>query len=136
MASEAKNIATSGAGRPAEQHVPNDVKGEGKCPFSGGTSAHTNRDWWPNQLNLQVLHQQSPLSDPMGEEFDYAKEFQSLDLNAVIKDLHALMTDSQDWWPADFGHYGGLFIRMAWHSAVAPEPASSVLRRSIAGRIT
>jgi catalase-peroxidase len=90
---------------------------EAKCPFTGGTRAHTNRDWWPNQLSLQVLHQNSPLSDPMGEEFDYAEEFKSLDLNAVIKDLHALMTDSQDWWPADFGHYGGLFIRMAWHSA-------------------
>ena len=90
---------------------------EAKCPFTGGARAHTNRDWWPNQLNLQILHQHSPLSDPMGEEFDYAKEFRSLDLNAVIKDLHVLMTDSQDWWPADFGHYGGLFIRMAWHSA-------------------
>ena len=90
---------------------------EAKCPFSAGTRAHTNREWWPNQLDLQVLHQHSPLSDPMGEEFNYAKEFKSLDLNAVIKDLHALMTDSQDWWPADFGHYGGLFIRMAWHSA-------------------
>ena len=88
-----------------------------KCPFTGGNPAHTNRDWWPNQLNLQVLHQHSTLSDPMGEAFDYAKEFKSLDLNAVIKDLHALMTDSQDWWPADFGHYGPLFIRMAWHSA-------------------
>ena len=76
-----------------------------------------NRDWWPNQLNLQVLHQHSALSNPMGEAFNYAKEFKSLDLNAVIKDLHALMTDSQDWWPADFGHYGPLFIRMAWHSA-------------------
>jgi catalase-peroxidase len=84
----------------------------GKCPVM-----HTNRDWWPNQLNIQVLHQNSTLSDPMGEAFDYAKEFKSLDLNAVIKDLHALMTDSQEWWPADFGHYGGLFIRMAWHSA-------------------
>src|SRR5271157_548514 len=90
---------------------------ESKCPFTGGAPAHTNRDWWPNQLNLQVLHQHSALSNPMGEPFDYAKEFKSLDLNAVIKDLHALMTDSQDWWPADFGHYGGLFIRMAWHSA-------------------
>jgi catalase-peroxidase len=90
---------------------------EAKCPFTGATPARTNRDWWPNQLNLQVLHQHSPLSNPMGEEFDYAKEFKSLDLNAVIKDLQALMTDSQDWWPADFGHYGGLFIRMAWHSA-------------------
>jgi catalase-peroxidase len=90
---------------------------EGKCPFTSAASVRSNRDWWPNQLNLQVLHQHSPLSDPMGEEFDYAKEFKSLDLNAVVKDLHALMTDSQDWWPADFGHYGGLFIRMAWHSA-------------------
>jgi catalase-peroxidase len=88
-----------------------------KCPFPGATSAHTNRDWWPNQLNLQVLHQHSNLSNPMGEEFDYAEEFKTLDLNAVIKDLHALMTNSQDWWPADFGHYGPLFIRMAWHSA-------------------
>jgi catalase-peroxidase len=90
---------------------------ESKCPFAHGTTAHTNRDWWPNQLDLQVLHQHSSLSDPMGEEFDYAKEFKSLDLHAVIKDLNTLMTDSQDWWPADFGHYGGLFIRMAWHSA-------------------
>jgi catalase-peroxidase len=89
---------------------------EAKCPFAG-TPAHTNRDWWPNQLDVQILHQHSGLSDPMGEEFDYAKEFKTLDLNAVIKDLNALMTDSQDWWPADFGHYGGLFIRMAWHSA-------------------
>ena len=88
-----------------------------KCPFPGGNRAHANRDWWPNQLNLQVLHQHSTLSDPMGEAFDYAKEFKSLDLKAVIKDLHALMTDLQDWWPADFGHYGPLFIRMAWHSA-------------------
>ncbi len=90
---------------------------ESKCPFAGAVPSQTNRDWWPNQLNLQVLHQHSTLSNPMGEQFDYAKEFKSLDLNAVIKDLHALMTDSQDWWPADFGHYGGLFIRMAWHSA-------------------
>jgi len=89
-----------------------DDKSVGKCPV-----VHTNRDWWPNQLNLQVLHQHSALSNPMGEAFDYAEEFKSLDLNAVIKDLHALMTDSQEWWPADFGHYGGLFIRMAWHSA-------------------
>ncbi len=90
---------------------------EAKCPFTGGATAHTNRDWWPNQLNLQILHQHSSLPNPMGEKFDYAKEFKGLDLKAVIKDLHALMTDSQDWWPADFGHYGGLFIRMAWHSA-------------------
>ncbi|MGA9632470.1 MAG: catalase/peroxidase HPI, partial [Candidatus Acidiferrales bacterium] len=92
---------------------------EAKCPFAGAAPApaRTNREWWPNQLDLSVLHQHSTLSNPMGEEFDYAKEFKTLDLNAVIKDLHALMTDSQDWWPADFGHYGGLFIRMAWHSA-------------------
>jgi catalase-peroxidase len=96
-----------------EQNVSTEVK----CPFTGATPVRTNRDWWPCQLNLQVLHQHSSLSNPMGEEFDYAKEFKSLDLNAVIKDLHALMTDSQDWWPADFGHYGPLFIRMAWHSA-------------------
>jgi catalase-peroxidase len=89
----------------------------GKCPFTGGTRGHMNRDWWPQQLDLQVLHRNSTLSDPMGEAFDYAKEFKTLDLNAVIKDLHALMTDSQEWWPADFGHYGGLMIRMAWHSA-------------------
>jgi catalase-peroxidase len=88
-----------------------------KCPFSGGNRAHSNRDWWPNQLDLGILHQQSKLSDPMGEGFDYAKEFKNLDLNAVVKDLHAVMTDSQEWWPADFGHYGPLFIRMAWHSA-------------------
>lgn len=94
-----------------------DNKGEGKCPFSGSKRGPTNRDWWPDQLNIDVLHKQSALSDPMGEEFDYAKEFERLDLNAVIKDLHALMTDSQEWWPADFGHYGPLFIRMAWHSA-------------------
>ncbi len=90
---------------------------ESKCPFSHGATAPTNRDWWPEQLDVQVLHQHSTLSNPMDEEFDYAKEFKTLDLHAVVKDLHALMTDSQDWWPADFGHYGGLFIRMAWHSA-------------------
>jgi len=90
---------------------------DSKCPFSGRGRPHTNRDWWPNQLDLQRLNHQSDRSNPMGEAFDYAKEFKSLDLNAVIKDLHALMTNSQDWWPADFGHYGGLFIRMAWHSA-------------------
>src|SRR5512136_2692949 len=93
-------------------------KTEAKCPIShtagGGPS---NREWWPNQLRLSVLHQHSSLSDPMGEGFDYAKEFKSLDLDAVVKDLRALMTDSQDWWPADYGHYGPLFIRMAWHSA-------------------
>ncbi len=90
---------------------------ESKCPFSGGPKGRPNRDWWPNQLDLQVLHQHSPLSNPMGEAFDYAKAFKSLDLDALIADLRALMTDSQDWWPADFGHYGPFFIRMAWHSA-------------------
>ncbi|WP_256753728.1 catalase/peroxidase HPI [Mesorhizobium sp. Mes31] len=94
-----------------------DDNSKGKCPVVHTAVGRVNRDWWPNQLNVQVLHQQSPLSDPMGEAFDYAEEFKSLDLNAVIKDLHALMTDSQEWWPADFGHYGPLFIRMAWHSA-------------------
>lgn len=88
-----------------------------KCPFSGGKRVPANRDWWPTQLSIEMLHKNSDLSDPMGEAFDYAKEFKSLDLNAVIKDLTALMTDSQEWWPADFGHYGGLMIRMAWHSA-------------------
>jgi catalase-peroxidase len=99
------------------------MENESKCPVTGGShkrtamGAKSNQDWWPNQLNLKMLNQNSPLSDPMGETFDYAQEFKSLDLDAVIKDLHALMTDSQDWWPADFGHYGPLFVRMAWHSA-------------------
>jgi len=92
------------------------MENESKCPVAGKRTM-SNQDWWPSQLNLKVLHQNSPLSDPMGKEFDYAKEFKSLDLNAVVKDLHALMTNSQDWWPADFGHYGGLMIRLAWHAA-------------------
>ena len=96
---------------------------EAKCPFSGSAAPHTvaggpsNGDWWPNQLKLGILHQHSAKSDPMGEAFDYAAEFKTLDLDAVVADLHALMTDSQDWWPADWGHYGGLMIRMAWHAA-------------------
>jgi catalase-peroxidase len=111
------------AGVPGPGNTEPEVSPEAKCPMKGGTRRHTaawtpsNADWWPNQLNLKILHQQSPLSDPMEKEFNYAEEFKSLDLNAVIKDLHALMTNSQEWWPADFGHYGGLFIRMAWHSA-------------------
>ncbi len=106
--------------------VPNNeqsISGDVKCPVSTGPRRHTvagaptNSAWWPDQLNLKILHQHSPLSDPMGEEFNYAQEFKSLDLDAVIKDLHALMTTSQAWWPADYGHYGPFFIRMAWHSA-------------------
>ena len=99
------------------------MSNEANCPFSGGALTHSvagslkNADWWPNQLNLKILHQHSAKSDPMGEAFNYAESFKSLDLDAVIKDLHALMTDSQDWWPADYGHYGPLFIRMAWHAA-------------------
>src|SRR4030088_1536696 len=89
----------------------------GKCPFTGGARGHRNRDWWPEHLDIGALHTNAPAADPIGEAFDYAKEFESLDLEAVIKDLHALMRDSQEWWPADFGHYGGLMIRMAWHSA-------------------
>jgi catalase-peroxidase len=94
------------------------AKPEAKCPFPhGGKSAPKNRDWWPEQLDVQVLHTNSGLSNPMGADFDYAEAFSKLDLDAVKADLRAVMTDSQDWWPADFGHYGGLFIRMAWHSA-------------------
>jgi catalase-peroxidase len=98
---------------------------EAKCPFSSGTVQRTtmavagqgNREWWPNQLNLSILHQHSALSSPLSEEFDYAEAFKQLDLDAVVADLHALMTQSQDWWPADYGHYGPLFVRMAWHAA-------------------
>jgi catalase-peroxidase len=89
----------------------------GGCPFTGGSRGHRNRDWWPESLDIEMLHKNSPLSDPMGTEFDYVKAFRTLDLDAVMADLKALMTDSQEWWPADFGHYGGLMVRMAWHSA-------------------
>ena len=94
------------------------MENEKKCPFSG--HAHrgaSNSDWWPNQLELSVLHVNPPAADPMGEEFDYAKEFKTLDLDALKKDIETVMTTSQDWWPADYGHYGPLFIRMAWHAA-------------------
>jgi catalase-peroxidase len=99
------------------------MKENSKCPVTGGANNHTarrsasNRDWWPNQLNLNILHQNSHMSNPMGEAFNYAEEFKKLDLEAIKKDLYTLMTDSQEWWPADYGHYGPLFIRMAWHSA-------------------
>ena len=92
---------------------------ESKCPVMHveGTGGIQNQDWWPNQLNLRILQPNSPAADPMGTDFDYASEFETLDLAAVKQDLVALMTDSQDWWPADYGHYGPFFIRMAWHSA-------------------
>ncbi len=109
-----KQLATA-AGATA---TGNPQSNESKCPVAHGASRPQNNSaWWPNQLNVNILHQHSPKSDPMGKEFNYAEEFKSLDLNAVVKDLHAVMTDSQEWWPADFGHYGPLFIRMAWHSA-------------------
>ncbi len=100
--------------------MDNPTDSAGKCPVAHthkAPTARTNRDWWPNQLNVQILHHGSGRADPLGQAFDYAEEFKKLDLDGLKKDLHALMTDSQDWWPADFGHYGGLFIRMAWHSA-------------------
>ena len=99
------------------------MSNEAKCPFAAQHGARTtaaaqsNADWWPKQLNIGILHQHSAKSNPLGADFNYAEEFRKLDLAALKKDLTALMTDSQDWWPADWGHYGGLFIRMAWHSA-------------------
>ncbi|MGA2878311.1 MAG: catalase/peroxidase HPI [Bryobacteraceae bacterium] len=114
---------TTAAGTSFPEKQEQNILPEAQCPVPHGPRRHTvagaptNAGWWPNQLNLKILHQHSPLSDPMDKEFNYAEEFKSLDLNAVVKDLHALMTDSQVWWPADYGHYGPFFIRMAWHSA-------------------
>ena len=103
-----------------------DLQAESGCPVTGtnarirhstAAGAKGNRDWWPEQLNLSILHLHSPRSNPLGEQFHYAEAFKTLDLDAVVAELHALMTDSQDWWPADYGHYGPFFIRMAWHAA-------------------
>ncbi len=113
-----ENTLATSSGSVSPETKDKSTLDEAKCPFGHGVrKSHANVDWWPNQVNLKVLHQHSPLSDPMGKEFNYAAEFKTLDLNAVVKDLQTLMTDSQAWWPADFGHYGPLFIRMAWHSA-------------------
>ncbi|MGC2792043.1 MAG: catalase/peroxidase HPI [Candidatus Sulfotelmatobacter sp.] len=113
-----ENTLASSSGSVVPEIKQKNTATESKCPVAhGARTSYTNADWWPNQVNVNILHQHSPKSDPMGKAFNYAKEFNSLNLKAVIKDLHALMTDSQDWWPADFGHYGPLFIRMAWHSA-------------------
>ncbi len=113
-----ENTLATSSGSVSPEAKDKSTIAESKCPVAHGTrQSRTNVDWWPNQVNLKVLHQHSSKSDPMGKEFNYAEEFKTLDLNAVVKDLHALMTDSQEWWPADFGHYGPLFIRMAWHSA-------------------
>jgi catalase-peroxidase len=113
-----ENTLATSSGSVVPEAKEKNTATESKCPVAhGARKSYANVDWWPNQVNLKVLHQHSPLSDPMGKEFNYAEEFKTLDLNAVIGDLHALMTHSQEWWPADFGHYGPLFIRMAWHSA-------------------
>ena len=113
---------TTAAGAPVPANQQQTMSTESQCPVAHANGRHratgpTNADWWPNQLNLKILHQNSPLSNPMDKAFNYREEFKTLDLEAVVKDLHALMTASQEWWPADFGHYGPLFIRMAWHSA-------------------
>jgi catalase-peroxidase len=113
-----ENTLATSSGSVVPETKEKSTLAESKCPVAhGARKSHTNVDWWPNQVNVNILHQHSSKSDPMGKEFNYAQEFKTLDLNAVIKDLRALMTDSQTWWPADFGHYGPLFIRMAWHSA-------------------
>ncbi len=139
---------TTAAGAPGADTAQQNLSTETKCPFSGSARRHTaggsaNAAWWPNQLNLKILHQHSPLSSPMESTFNYAEEFKSLDLDAVIKDLHALMTTSQDWWPADYGHYGPLFIRMAGTAqartvspmaGAAGVPERSDLRPSTVGR--
>jgi catalase-peroxidase len=142
-----KKKLTTAAGVPVPENQEQNMSTESKCPVAHGANRHqTNADWWPNQLDLKILSQHSPLSDPMGKEFNYAEEFKSLDLKAVIKDLHALMTDSQEWWPADFGHYGPLFIRIfVWRGtarartalatvAAGRAPAHNALRPLIAGR--
>ena len=118
MDSKSTTAAAANAG-PGESIQTLDTAPQGTCPVEHGgrPKPQTNKSWWPEQLNVNILHQHSPLSDPMGKEFNYAEEFKTLDLNTVVKDLHALMTNSQEWWPADFGHYGPFFIRMAWHSA-------------------
>ena len=110
-----------------KNEMPSEANSKAKCPIHFGSNqtsgltttnqGNTNRDWWPNQLDLSILRQNSSLSNPMGEDFNYLKEFESLDYFALKKDIETVMTDSKDWWPADYGNYGGLFIRMAWHSA-------------------
>src|SRR3984957_1216547 len=123
MPSRAARADRCGRGRVHDHLFGGNMTSETKCPVMNGTHqqtaprARSNRDWWPNQLNVEILHQNSPLSNPMGKEFNYAEEFKTLDLSAVKHDIEAVMTTSQDWWPADYGHYGPLFIRMAWHSA-------------------
>ena len=116
--SRMENTIASSSGTVSPELENKSTSSESKCPvMHGGSRSFTNTDWWPKQVDVNILHRHSPKSDPMGKDFDYAKEFNSLDLNAVVADLRAAMTDSQEWWPADFGHFGPLFIRMAWHSA-------------------